>query len=78
MAELTRRVGADVRPVEAAEFDGDILEARALASLAVRSLAGLPLVFRRQRELPGQPRAAHSSNARVNQFLINYFQVISV
>ncbi len=43
MAALGRRLAAPVRPVEAVGWDGDALEARAFAYLAVRSLAGLPL-----------------------------------
>ncbi len=43
MAALARRVGAPVRPVEAAGWDGDALEAQAFAYLAVRAIRGLPL-----------------------------------
>ncbi|HVB18083.1 MAG TPA: anhydro-N-acetylmuramic acid kinase [Stellaceae bacterium] len=43
MAALTRRLGAPVRPVEAAGWNGDALEAQAFAYLAVRSIIGLPL-----------------------------------
>jgi anhydro-N-acetylmuramic acid kinase len=43
MAALARRLGAPVRPVEAAGWDGDALEAQAFAYLAVRSVLGLPL-----------------------------------
>jgi anhydro-N-acetylmuramic acid kinase len=43
MAALARRLGVPVRPVEAAGWDGDALEAQAFAYLAVRSLKGLPL-----------------------------------
>ena len=43
MAALARRLGAPVRPVEAAGWDGDALEAQAFAYLAVRSVRGLPL-----------------------------------
>jgi anhydro-N-acetylmuramic acid kinase len=43
MAALARRLGMPVRPVEAAGWDGDALEAQAFAYLAVRSLRGLPL-----------------------------------
>jgi anhydro-N-acetylmuramic acid kinase len=43
MAELARRLGAPVAPVEAAGWDGDALEAQAFAYLAVRALEGLPL-----------------------------------
>lgn len=42
MAELSRRLGADVQPVEAAGLDGDMLEAQAFAFLAVRVARGLP------------------------------------
>jgi anhydro-N-acetylmuramic acid kinase len=40
---LRRRLGLAVRPVEAAGWDGDALEAQAFAYLAVRSLKKLPL-----------------------------------
>ena len=43
MAELTRRLGLPVAPVESVGWDGDALEAQAFAHLAVRSLKGLPL-----------------------------------
>jgi len=43
MAELARRLGVPVEPVERAGWNGDALEAQAFAYLAVRSLAGLPL-----------------------------------
>lgn len=43
MAELTRRLGAPVAPVETVGWDGDALEAQAFAYLAVRALQGLPL-----------------------------------
>jgi anhydro-N-acetylmuramic acid kinase len=43
MAALARRLDAPVRPVEAAGWDGDALEAQAFAYLAVRSVLGLPL-----------------------------------
>ena len=44
MAALARRLmGVAVRPVEAAGWDGDALEAQAFAYLAVRSVRGLPL-----------------------------------
>jgi anhydro-N-acetylmuramic acid kinase len=43
MAELMRRLGAPVAPVEDAGWDGDALEAQAFAYLAVRSREGLPL-----------------------------------
>ncbi|HEV2300414.1 MAG TPA: anhydro-N-acetylmuramic acid kinase [Stellaceae bacterium] len=42
-AALARALAAPVRPVEAAGWDGDALEAQAFAYLAVRSLLGLPL-----------------------------------
>jgi anhydro-N-acetylmuramic acid kinase len=43
MEALGRRLGASVRSVEAAGWDGDALEAQAFAYLAVRSILGLPL-----------------------------------
>jgi anhydro-N-acetylmuramic acid kinase len=43
MAALARRLGAPVRPVEDAGWNGDALEAQAFAYLAVRSVRGLPL-----------------------------------
>jgi len=43
MAELARRLGVAVEPVERAGWNGDALEAQAFAYLAVRSLRGLPL-----------------------------------
>ncbi|HEX9810097.1 MAG TPA: anhydro-N-acetylmuramic acid kinase [Alphaproteobacteria bacterium] len=43
MAYLARVLGAPVRPVETAGWNGDSLEAEAFAFLAVRSLRGLPL-----------------------------------
>lgn len=42
MAELARRLPMPVEPVEAAGFDGDMLEAQAFAFLALRVLRGLP------------------------------------
>ena len=42
MAELARALPCAVRPVEAAGFDGDMLEAQAFAYLAARVLHGLP------------------------------------
>ena len=45
MSELRRRLDAPVEPVEAAEWNGDALEAQAFAALAVRSLYGLPISF---------------------------------
>ena len=43
MAALARRLAMSPRPVEAAGWDGDALEAEAFAYLAVRSVIGLPL-----------------------------------
>jgi len=43
MGALRRPLGVPVRPVEAAGWDGDALEAQAFAYLAVRSLDRLPL-----------------------------------
>jgi anhydro-N-acetylmuramic acid kinase len=42
MRMLAERLDAPVHPVEAAGFDGDMLEAQAFAYLAVRVLRGLP------------------------------------
>ena len=42
MAELRRRIPADILPVEEAGLDGDMLEAQAFAFLAVRVLRRLP------------------------------------
>ena len=42
MAMLAARTNAPVEPVEAAGFDGDMLEAQAFGWLAVRVLRGLP------------------------------------
>jgi anhydro-N-acetylmuramic acid kinase len=42
MAELARRLGLPVHPVEAIGLNGDMLEAQAFAYLAVRVLRGLP------------------------------------
>ncbi len=42
MAELGRRLPCPVAPVEAADLDGDMLEAQAFAFLAVRVARGLP------------------------------------
>ena len=42
MSELNARLPCPVRPVEAAGFDGDMLEAQAFAFLAVRVARGLP------------------------------------
>ena len=43
MAAIAQALEADVEPVEAVGWRGDILEAQAFAFLAVRSLRGLPL-----------------------------------
>jgi anhydro-N-acetylmuramic acid kinase len=43
MEALQRRLGVVVRPVEAAGWDGDAIEAQAFAYLAVRCIEGLPL-----------------------------------
>ena len=43
MAALAQALEADVEPVEAVGWRGDVLEAQAFAYLAVRSLRGLPL-----------------------------------
>lgn len=43
MAALAQALEADVEPVEAVGWRGDVLEAQAFAFLAVRSLRGLPL-----------------------------------
>lgn len=43
MRMLAERLSASVKPVEAIDVDGDMLEAQAFAHLAVRSLAGAPL-----------------------------------
>ena len=42
MAELAARLPCAVRPIEAAGFDGDMLEAQAFGFLAARVVAGLP------------------------------------
>lgn len=42
MAALQRHIPADIRPVETAGLDGDMLEAQAFGWLAVRVLRGLP------------------------------------
>lgn len=42
MAELDRRLAAEVLPVEAVGLDGDMLEAQAFAFLAVRVAQGMP------------------------------------
>jgi len=54
MAALARLLPAPVRPVEAAGWDGDALEAQAFAYLAVRSVLGLPL------SLPATTGAPHA------------------
>lgn len=43
MQLLSQRLNMPVKPVEAAGFDGDLLEAEAFAYLAARSVRGLPL-----------------------------------
>ena len=43
MAALARRLTAPVDPIETIGFDGDVIEAQAIAFLAVRSRLGLPL-----------------------------------
>jgi anhydro-N-acetylmuramic acid kinase len=53
MAAIARRLRAPVRPVEAAHWDGDALEAQAFAYLAVRSIRSLPL------SLPSTTGAPH-------------------
>ncbi|MEK9753179.1 MAG: anhydro-N-acetylmuramic acid kinase [Rhodospirillaceae bacterium] len=45
MAELRRRLGVPVEPVEAVGWDGDTLEAQAFAFLAVRSVFGQALTY---------------------------------
>jgi anhydro-N-acetylmuramic acid kinase len=45
MAELRRRLDADVRPCETVRWQGDALEAQAFAFMAVRTLEGLPISF---------------------------------
>jgi anhydro-N-acetylmuramic acid kinase len=45
MAMIAERVEAAVAPAEAAQMDGDAVEAEAWAYLAVRSLKGLPITF---------------------------------
>jgi anhydro-N-acetylmuramic acid kinase len=42
VAELSRRTGARIQPVEEIGLNGDMLEAQAFAHLAVRVLRGLP------------------------------------
>jgi len=53
MEALARRLGSPIRPVEAAGWDGDALEAQAFAYLAIRSVLGLPL------SLPATTGAPH-------------------
>ena len=53
MEALSRHLGVSVRPVEAAGWDGDAIEAQAFAYLAVRSIRGLPLSLP---STPGVPR----------------------
>ena len=43
MAALAARLGAQVDPIEAIGFDGDVVEAQCFAYLALRSRLGLPL-----------------------------------
>jgi anhydro-N-acetylmuramic acid kinase len=43
MRELSKRLGLDVEPVEAAGWRGDMIEAEAFGFLAVRHVKGLPL-----------------------------------
>ena len=43
MAELAKRLGVPVEPVEAVGWNGDDLEAECFAYLAIRSIKGLPL-----------------------------------
>jgi len=43
MAAIAERLGRPVEPVEAVNWNGDLMEAQAFAWLAVRSLRGLPL-----------------------------------
>lgn len=45
MKMLTEQLGSPIAPVEAAGWDGDMLEAQAFAYLAVRSLRRLPLTL---------------------------------
>ena len=45
MRMLGTRLAAEVSPVEAVGWKGDVLEAQAFAYLAVRSLRGLPLSY---------------------------------
>ncbi|MEM6832757.1 MAG: anhydro-N-acetylmuramic acid kinase [Sphingomonadales bacterium] len=45
MEMIQSRVSAPVEPIEAAGYDGDLLEAEAFAFLAVRSMQGKPLTF---------------------------------
>jgi anhydro-N-acetylmuramic acid kinase len=45
MEVLRGRLGAEVDPIEAIGWDGDLIEAQAFAFMAVRSLRGLPISF---------------------------------
>ncbi len=45
MSALSERLPCPVAPVEAAEWDGDMMEAQAFAFMAVRSRRGLPISF---------------------------------
>jgi anhydro-N-acetylmuramic acid kinase len=45
MAALRASLGGTVDPVEAIGWDGDLIEAQAFATMAVRSLYGLPISF---------------------------------
>jgi anhydro-N-acetylmuramic acid kinase len=45
MAALRASLDAPVDPVEAIGWDGDLIEAQAFATMAVRSLYGLPISF---------------------------------
>ena len=42
MAELARRMGVEVAPIEALDLDGDMIEAQAFGFLAVRVARGMP------------------------------------
>jgi anhydro-N-acetylmuramic acid kinase len=45
MAALRARLSTSVEPIEAIGWDGDFIEAQAFATMAVRSLHGLPISF---------------------------------
>ncbi|HVT52300.1 MAG TPA: anhydro-N-acetylmuramic acid kinase [Dongiaceae bacterium] len=45
MDALRARLAVSVEPIEAAGWDGDVIEAQAFAFMAVRSLRGLPISF---------------------------------